>query len=62
MRDFSLAEEADDLMIVSHYPFLPALLQLMCGADAAFPQHGAVALERTQGGWTERWREPVVTT
>ena len=58
MRDL-LAGEADDLMIVSHYPFLPALLQLMCGADAAFPQHGAVALERTRGGWTERWREPV---
>lgn len=61
MRDL-LAGEADDLMIVSHYPLLPALLQLMCGADAAFPQHGAVALERNQGGWTERWREPVVTT
>jgi phosphohistidine phosphatase len=61
MRDL-LEGEADDLMIVSHYPFLPALLQLVCGADAAFPQHGAVALERTQSGWTERWREPIVTT
>jgi len=61
MRDL-LAGETDDLMIVGHYPFLPALLQLMCGADAAFPQHGAVALEQTKGGWTERWREPIVTT
>ena len=62
MRDL-LAGEDHDLMIVSHYPFLPALLQLMCGPQAVFPQHGAVALERTSaGGWIERWREPVVTT
>jgi phosphohistidine phosphatase len=60
MRD-SLMGEADDLMIVSHYPFLPALFQLLCGPEAVFPQHGAVALERTGDGWTERWREPVTT-
>ena len=61
MRD-ALAGEADDLMIVSHYPFLPGLLQLLAGENAVFPQHGAIALERTGGGWTERWRESALTT
>jgi phosphohistidine phosphatase len=56
MRD-ALAGEADDLMIVGHYPHVPALLRLLTARDAAFPQHGVVALERTAGGWEERWRE-----
>jgi phosphohistidine phosphatase SixA len=44
-------------MVVSHYPLLPGLLRELTGADAAFPQHGAVALERVDGKWIERWRE-----
>jgi phosphohistidine phosphatase len=61
IRD-GLAGEADDVMIVGHYPFLPALLQLLCGESAVFPQHGAIALERVDGKWIERWREPAPTT
>jgi phosphohistidine phosphatase len=61
MRD-AVAGEADDLMIVGHYPHLPALLRLLTGGDAGFPQHGVVALESTGDGWTERWREAVLTT
>jgi len=52
-----LGVETDDLMVVSHYPLLPGLLRELTGADAAFPQHGAVALERVDGKWIERWRE-----
>ncbi len=52
-----LGAEPDDLMVVSHYPLLPALLRELTGADAAFPQHGAVGLERVDGRWIERWRE-----
>jgi phosphohistidine phosphatase len=61
MRD-ALAGETDDLMIVGHYPYLPTLLQLLAGDQAVFPQHGAVALERAESGWIERWREPGLTT
>jgi len=52
-----LGAETDDLMVVSHYPLLPGLLKELTGADTAFPQHGAVALERVDGKWIERWRE-----
>jgi phosphohistidine phosphatase len=52
-----LGAETEDLMIVSHYPILPGLLRELVGADAAFPQHGAIALERVDGKWLERWRE-----
>ena len=52
-----LGVETDDLMVVSHYPLLPGLLKELTGADTAFPQHGAVALERVDGKWIERWRE-----
>ena len=52
-----LGAESDDLMVVSHYPLLPGLLTELIGADAAFPQHGAVGLERVDGKWVERWRE-----
>lgn len=54
-----LAEETDDLMIVSHYPFLPGLLQGLTGDNAVFPQHGTIALERTGGAWVEKWKETV---
>jgi phosphohistidine phosphatase len=61
IRD-ELVGEADDLMIVGHYPHLPALLQLLTGEGRAFPQHGAVALERVETKWIERWREERLTT
>jgi phosphohistidine phosphatase len=56
-----LSEEADDVMIVGHYPYLPALLHLLVtgrrdGHGPEFPQHGLVALERTGDGWEECWR------
>ena len=53
-----LNEETDDLMLVGHYPLLPGLLQIIAGQSAVFPQHGAVAFEKTTTGWVERWREP----
>jgi phosphohistidine phosphatase len=56
-----LAVESDDLLIVSHYPFLPTLLRELIGAETAFPQHGAVGLVRENGQWTERWREAITT-
>jgi phosphohistidine phosphatase len=52
-----LGAETDDVMVVSHYPLLPGLLRELTGAESAFPQHGAVALERVDGKWIERWRE-----
>ncbi len=58
----ALAGEADDLLIVGHYPYLPALLRRLTAGTAGFPQHGVVALERIAGGWVERWREPAPTT
>jgi phosphohistidine phosphatase len=61
VRD-ALAGEADDLMIVGHYPHLPALYRLLTRSEHPFPQHGAVALERTADGWSERWREPALRT
>ena len=56
-----LTEETDDLMVVSHYPLLPGLLQIIAGQSAVFPQHGAVAFEKTASGWVERWREAATT-
>ena len=58
VRD-GLAGETDDLMLVGHYPHLPALLALLVPgpAIASFPQHGVVALEGSATpGWEERWR------
>jgi len=54
--------ESRDVMLVGHYPHLPALLGLLTtgrtDAAAAFPQHGVVALETTDEGetWREIWR------
>ena len=54
--------ETRDVMLVGHYPHLPALLALLVGmpADSAglFPQHGIVALETKDDGmtWTELWK------
>lgn len=58
-----------DVMLVGHYPHLPAVFHLLCdeGADAAkspgaalrhFPQNGMVALESTPDarGWVEAFR------
>ena len=57
-----LGVEANDVMIVGHYPFLPGLLQMLAGDPAVFPQNGTVALERTTEGWVEQWRELAPTT
>jgi|WetSurMetagenome_2_1015567.scaffolds.fasta_scaffold853236_1 phosphohistidine phosphatase len=55
-----LLGEVRDLMIVGHYPHLPALLTLLVhhGSAATFPLHGVVALEREDEGetWREAWR------
>jgi phosphohistidine phosphatase len=52
--------ETRDILLAGHFPHLPALLTLLVGAGqaAAFPPHGMVALETTDGGktWIERWR------
>ena len=61
MRDRLLGEPRD-IMLVGHYPHMPALLNLLLkGAIAAgtpFPPHGIVGLETQDGGegWTEVWR------
>ncbi|MGH9313857.1 MAG: SixA phosphatase family protein [Vicinamibacterales bacterium] len=55
-----LAGEDLDLMLVGHMPNLPRILALLthgsAEADVTFPQHGVVAVEKTQDGWLERWR------
>jgi phosphohistidine phosphatase len=57
MRD-RLRGESRDVMLVGHYPHLPALLALLAPDASAFPRHGIVALESDDGGenWTEIWR------
>ncbi|MBI4484504.1 MAG: phosphohistidine phosphatase SixA [Acidobacteria bacterium] len=63
MRD-RLRGESRDVMLVGHYPHLPALLQLLTHgsavASAPFPQHGIVALETRDDGetWKEVWKLP----
>jgi phosphohistidine phosphatase len=57
----ALAAEERDVLLASHMPFLPTLLhRLTTGRrdrlSAPFPLHGAVALEREQDLWVERWR------
>jgi phosphohistidine phosphatase len=55
-----LLGEGRDLMLVGHYPHLPALLTVLThrGSAATFPLHGVVALEREAEGetWREVWR------
>jgi phosphohistidine phosphatase len=61
MRD-RLRGEPRDVMLVGHFPHLPALLALLVaapeGATAPFPLHGVVALGSDDDGetWTELWR------
>jgi phosphohistidine phosphatase len=61
MRD-RMRGESRDVMLVGHYPHLPALLGLLvtgcADTRAGFPQHGVVALETADEGdtWTEIWR------
>jgi phosphohistidine phosphatase len=57
-----LRGESRNVMIVGHYPHLPALLALLTGSPPdsppPFPQHGIVALESLDEGetWKEIWR------
>ena len=57
-----LRGESRDIMLVGHYPHLPALLGLLTtglpDSRGAFPQHGVVALETQNDGetWNELWR------
>lgn len=61
MRD-RLRGEPRDVMLVGHYPHLPALLVMLTSGSAVttptFPQHGIVALETDDDGetWKEKWR------
>ena len=62
MRD-RLLGETRDIMIVGHYPHLPALHSLLLtgeigSAQVSFPQHGIVALQSSDGGetWMEIWK------
>jgi phosphohistidine phosphatase len=56
MRD-RLRHEPRDLMLVGHFPHLPALLELLIG-PSSFPAHGIVALQTVDDGetWSEAWR------
>ena len=51
----ALAAEMQDVLAAGHMPHLPRLLHRLTG-NSDFPLHGAVALEKTEGGWEERWR------
>jgi phosphohistidine phosphatase len=61
MRD-RLRGESRDIMIVGHFPHLPALLALLLSNQGApahdFPPHGVVALSTSDEGtsWSEAWR------
>lgn len=61
MRD-RLLDESQDILIVGHFPHLPALLALLLDrvddAREGFPLHGIVALSTEDQGktWTEEWR------
>src|SRR5262245_24829257 len=62
MRD-RLRGESRDIMIVGHFPHLPALLAMLPTPGAApapqgFPPHGVVALSTSDQGesWSEVWR------
>ncbi len=57
-----LRGEARDVLIASHFPFLPRLLALLVqsrqDAPPTFPLHGLVALTSADAGetWKEKWR------
>ncbi|MDP1568462.1 MAG: histidine phosphatase family protein [Vicinamibacterales bacterium] len=51
----TLTGEEGDVLAAGHMPNLPRLLHRLTGRSD-FPQHGAVALERTNDGFAERWR------
>lgn len=62
MRD-RLLGETRDIMLVGHYPHLPALRSLLVtgsigSPELHFPLHGIVAVETGDGGetWKESWR------
>lgn len=60
MADRLLAEDGE-VMLVGHMPHLSRLAATLRGASAgdaspAFPTNGAVCLEKSREGWTERWR------
>ena len=57
MRD-RLRHEPRDIMLVGHYPHLPALLELLLEAPVSFPAHGIVTLRSDDEGasWTEEGR------
>ncbi len=57
----ALVAEARDVLIASHMPLLPALLQrLISGrrdcAPVEFPLNGCVALRKDGDLWVEQWR------
>lgn len=57
MRD-RLRHEPRDIMLVGHYPHLPALLELLVGTAGSFPAHGIVTLRTDDEGesFAEEWR------
>ena len=60
MRD-RLIGESRSILLVSHMPYLPKLLHMLCGDHADppafdFPMHGCVALEADGLLWKELWR------
>jgi phosphohistidine phosphatase SixA len=56
MMKIQLDAETRDVLLVGHMPNIAALAARLAGADATVPQHGAICLERIDGGWKERWR------
>jgi phosphohistidine phosphatase len=50
----ALAEEARDLVLVSHLPYLAALRRGLTRIDSLFPLHGLVLIERGADDWQER--------
>jgi phosphohistidine phosphatase len=55
----ALLGDSRAILLVSHMPLLPSLLQALTGGESPFPLHGAVALESHGDGskWMEIWRE-----
>lgn len=50
----ALADEARDLVVVGHLPYLAALRKGLTTIDSLFPLHGLVLIERGVDGWEER--------